>query len=76
MRPELKILYTSGQAVTDGMTALFVKNSAFLPKPSLYPQKQTIRLVRRLSAKGQKLTLAVQQHSGLRVRRPRGAIGV
>jgi DNA-binding NtrC family response regulator len=33
IRPELKVLYTSGQAMTDGMTALFVKNSAFLPKP-------------------------------------------
>ena len=33
MRPELKVLYTSGQAVTDGMAALFVNNSAFLPKP-------------------------------------------
>ncbi|MGC2010694.1 MAG: response regulator, partial [Pseudolabrys sp.] len=32
-RPKLKVLYTSGQAVTDGMTALFVKQSAFLPKP-------------------------------------------
>ncbi len=33
MRPELKVIYTSGQAVTDGMQALFVENSAFLPKP-------------------------------------------
>jgi DNA-binding NtrC family response regulator len=32
-RPELKVLYTSDQGVTDGMQALFVKNSAFLPKP-------------------------------------------
>src|SRR5262245_23906922 len=32
-RPKLKVLYTSGQAVTDGMTALFVEESAFLPKP-------------------------------------------
>jgi DNA-binding NtrC family response regulator len=32
-RPKLKVLYASGQAVTDGMTALFVKQSAFLPKP-------------------------------------------
>jgi hypothetical protein len=33
LRPDLKVLYTSGQGVTDGMIALFVKNSAFLPKP-------------------------------------------
>src|SRR5215475_3980122 len=32
-RPNLKVLYTSGQAVTDGMMALFVEKSAFLPKP-------------------------------------------
>jgi hypothetical protein len=29
----LKVLYTSGQAVTDGMAALFVEKSAFLRKP-------------------------------------------
>jgi two-component system, NtrC family, nitrogen regulation response regulator NtrX len=33
LRPDLKVLYTSGQGVTDGMIALFVKNSAYLPKP-------------------------------------------
>jgi two-component system, cell cycle sensor histidine kinase and response regulator CckA len=33
LRPDLKVLYTSGQAVTDGMSALFVENSAYLPKP-------------------------------------------
>jgi DNA-binding NtrC family response regulator len=33
LRPDLKVLYTTGQGVTDGMIALFVKNSAFLPKP-------------------------------------------
>lgn len=32
-RPNLKVLYTTGQGITDGMMALFVKNSAFLPKP-------------------------------------------
>jgi len=42
MRPELKVLYTSGQAVTDGMTALFVKNSAFLPKPYTVEQLGTM----------------------------------
>jgi hypothetical protein len=41
-RPELKILYTSGQAVTDGMLALFVKNSAFLPKPYTVEQLGTM----------------------------------
>jgi DNA-binding NtrC family response regulator len=32
-RPKLKVLYTTGQGITDGMRALFVKNSAFVPKP-------------------------------------------
>lgn len=32
-RPELKVLYTSGQAMTDGMQALMVEDGAFLPKP-------------------------------------------
>jgi two-component system, cell cycle sensor histidine kinase and response regulator CckA len=32
-RPNLQVLYTSSQAVTDGITALFVEKSAFLPKP-------------------------------------------
>jgi DNA-binding NtrC family response regulator len=42
MRPDLKVLYTSGQAVTDGMAALFVKNSAFLPKPYTVEQLGTM----------------------------------
>jgi len=42
MRPELKVLYTSGQAVTDGMAALFVKDSAFLPKPYTVEQLGTM----------------------------------
>jgi len=33
LRPDLKVLYTSGQGLTDGMTALFVEKSAYLPKP-------------------------------------------
>jgi DNA-binding NtrC family response regulator len=33
IRPNLKVLYTSGQGVTDGMSALFVKDSAYLQKP-------------------------------------------
>ena len=42
IRPELRVLYTSGQSVTDGMAALFVKNSAFLPKPYTVEQLGTI----------------------------------
>ena len=40
-RPDLQVLYTSGQAVTDGMTALFVEKSAFLPKPYTVDQLAT-----------------------------------
>lgn len=32
-RPDLKVLYTTGQGVTDGMRALFVVGFAFLAKP-------------------------------------------
>jgi CheY-like chemotaxis protein len=32
-RPDLKVLYTSGRGVTDGMNARFVKGSTFLQKP-------------------------------------------
>jgi hypothetical protein len=32
-RPGLRALYSTGQGVTDGMRALFVENSGFLPKP-------------------------------------------
>lgn len=32
-RPDLAVLYTSDQVVTDGMKELFVANSSFLPKP-------------------------------------------
>jgi DNA-binding NtrC family response regulator len=39
-RPELKVLYTTGQGVTDGLMALFVKNSAVLPKPYTVDQLQ------------------------------------
>jgi two-component SAPR family response regulator len=45
-RPKLKVLYTSGQAVTDGMTALFVKQSAFLPKPYTVEQLATTLLAK------------------------------
>jgi DNA-binding NtrC family response regulator len=42
MRPRLKVLYTSGLAVTDGMIALFVKGSAFLAKPYTVEQLGTM----------------------------------
>ena len=42
LRPDLKVLYTSAQGVTDGMIALFVKNSAFLPKPYTVDQLKAI----------------------------------
>ena len=45
-RPELKVLYTSDQGVTDGMQALFVKNSAFLPKPYTVDQLTGMLLVK------------------------------
>ena len=40
-RPGLKVLYTSGQAITDGMRALFVEDSAVLPKPYTVDQLLT-----------------------------------
>ena len=42
IRPNLKVLYTSGQGVTDGMIALFVENSCYLPKPYTVEQLGTI----------------------------------
>ena len=42
MRPGLKVLYTSGLGVTDGMIALFVENSAYLPKPYTVEQLGTM----------------------------------
>ena len=45
-RPNLKVLYTSGQAVTDGMMALFVEKSAFLPKPYTVEQLATTILAK------------------------------
>jgi DNA-binding NtrC family response regulator len=32
-RPRIRVLYTTGQGITDGMKALMVETSAFLPKP-------------------------------------------
>jgi DNA-binding NtrC family response regulator len=46
VRPNLKVLYTSGQAVTDGMMALFVEKSAFLPKPYTFEQLATTLLAK------------------------------
>jgi DNA-binding NtrC family response regulator len=39
-RPDLKVLYTTGQGVTDGMIALLVPGSAVLPKPYTVDQLQ------------------------------------
>jgi len=39
-RPELKVLYTTGRGVTDGMIAMFVEGSALLPKPYTVDQLQ------------------------------------
>jgi DNA-binding NtrC family response regulator len=44
-KPELKVLYTTGQVVTDGMKALFVENSALLPKPYTVEQLQAMLTV-------------------------------
>jgi CheY-like chemotaxis protein len=33
LRPELRVLYTTGRVVTDGTRARLVKGSALLPKP-------------------------------------------
>jgi DNA-binding NtrC family response regulator len=40
-RPGLQVLYTSCHSVTDGMKAMFVEGSAFLPKPYSVDQLQT-----------------------------------
>ena len=44
--PELKVLYTTGQTVTDGMKALFVRNSALLAKPYTVEQLHTIMAIK------------------------------
>jgi DNA-binding NtrC family response regulator len=33
IRPKVKVLYTTGEGITDGTKALMVEGSAFLPKP-------------------------------------------
>ena len=40
LRPDLRVLYTTGGAQTDGMTALFVDGAGFLKKP--YRQGQLV----------------------------------
>jgi DNA-binding NtrC family response regulator len=39
--PEIRVLYTTGQATTDGMKALFVRKSAMLEKPYTVEQLLT-----------------------------------
>ena len=38
--PEMKVLYTTGQPVTDGMKALLVEDASLLPKPYTVEQLQ------------------------------------
>jgi CheY-like chemotaxis protein len=40
-QPDLHVLYTTGQAVTDGMKAMMVEGSAVLEKPYTVEQLQT-----------------------------------
>ena len=40
LRPELRVLYTTGSLVTDKMKALFVEGAHFLPKPYVEQQLQ------------------------------------
>jgi CheY-like chemotaxis protein len=42
---DVKVLYTSCHALTDGMKALFVEDSAFLPKPYTIDQLQAVLAV-------------------------------
>ena len=44
-RPNVYVLYTSCHALTDGMEALFVEDSAFLPKPYTIDQLQAVLAV-------------------------------
>jgi CheY-like chemotaxis protein len=43
LRPELRVLYTTGGGRTDGMEALFVEGAKFLPKP--YTREQLIEAI-------------------------------
>jgi len=40
-QPDLAVLYATGQAITDGMRAMMVENSAVLEKPYTVEQLQT-----------------------------------
>jgi two-component system cell cycle sensor histidine kinase/response regulator CckA len=40
-QPDLAVLYATGQAITDGMRAMMVENSAALEKPYTVEQLQT-----------------------------------
>jgi CheY-like chemotaxis protein len=40
-RPDLKVLFTTGSAITDGMKAMMVERSAILEKPYTVDQLQT-----------------------------------
>jgi DNA-binding NtrC family response regulator len=42
INPDIDVLYTAAQGATDGMKAMFVDESAFLPKPYTVDQLQTI----------------------------------
>ena len=44
IRPDLRLVYTTGRGLTDGMTALFAEGGIFLPKP--YNGEQLIAAVR------------------------------
>ena len=46
--PILRVIYTTGHGQTDGMTALFVEDAAFLPKP--YRVKQLTEAVQATAA--------------------------
>jgi hypothetical protein len=44
IRPDLRVIYTTGGGLTDGMTALFVEGGTFLPKP--FTREQLIAAIR------------------------------
>jgi hypothetical protein len=48
LRPQLRVLYTTGNAITDKMKALFVKDAQFLGKP--YTGGQLQASIKRLLA--------------------------
>ena len=44
LRPDVRVIYTTGGALTDGMSALFVDGATYLQKP--YTREQLIKAVR------------------------------